>query len=187
MKRYIIFVLFAASLHLALAQAGSDRGKTDAGVEIDILPYLTGGYYASAWVSRNHFRYRAVLTQVTTPEFMLEDGFTNNEIQVYALIVDYFFEQEVSKFWIGAGFEYWDAGIQTDLKLEEASYENTMFTLGGGYVWNVGRHLYLNPWAALHFRIAGDSEVPVDGLAFSPSAVTPEASLKLGWKLRSSR
>jgi hypothetical protein len=56
-----------------------------------------------------------------------------------------------------------------------------MFTVGGGYVWNLGKHLYLNPWVALHLRIGGDSEVPVDGNVFEPSALVPEGSLKIGW------
>ena len=181
MKRFL-FILLMIAANGIYAQSVK-KSKLNAGLEVDVLPYLTGGYYGSIWLSHNHLRYRAVLTQVTTPEFMLDEGFTNNDIKVYAVIADYFFKPEVDKFWVGMGVEYWKASIQTDLKGDQGRYNNTMFTLGGGYVWNLGKHLYLNPWVAIHLRIAGDSEVAVDEKIFKPAAVVPEGSLKIGWRL----
>ncbi len=151
------------------------------GVELDALPYITGGYYGSVWYGNNHMRYRAVITQVTMPEFVLEDGFTNNEIKVYAAIVDYFFKPDFEGWWIGPGLEYWDAKIQTDAELETAEYNNTIFTFGGGYVWKFYKNFYLNPWAAAHLRIAGDKNVVVDGSTFETKLIIPEISVKLGW------
>lgn len=166
-----------------LSQRGSDlvRPKATIGFELDVLPYVTGGYYGSIWLGRGHFRYRAIVTRITTPEFLVEDGFTNNEIQAYTAIADYFFNSEFRKWWVGAGFEYWKGKIQTDAKRSTVKYDNTIFTVGTGYVWKFYKNFYLNPWAALHTRIAGDSKVMVDDEEYSPSVITPEVSIKIGW------
>ncbi|MEX0288634.1 MAG: hypothetical protein AB3N14_05950 [Flavobacteriaceae bacterium] len=155
--------------------------STTVGFELDAVPYIFDGYYASVWVGHNHLRYRAVITNIDTPDFILEDGFTNNEIKVYAAIVDYFFKPDFKGWWIGPGLEYWDASIQTDAKLETAEYSNTIFTLGGGYVWKFHKNFYLNPWVAGHLRIAGDKEVRVDQSTFETPVLIPEISVKLGW------
>jgi hypothetical protein len=112
---------------------------------------------------------------------MLKDGFTNNKMMVYAALADYFFKSAPEKWWIGSGFEYWNAEIQSSQKRSTVKYNNTMFTLGGGYVWKFCRNFYLNPWAAAHLRIGGDKSVMVDGKEFKPSLLIPEGSLKIGW------
>ena len=180
MKKYFLAILMLTAL-FANAQKKEDKSKLSIGTEVDVLPYLTGGYYGSVWASKDHFRYRAVVTNVTTPEFMLKDGFTNNKMMVYAALVDYFFRASPEKWWIGSGFEYWDAEIQTSQELSTVKYNNTMFTLGGGYAWKFYKNFYLNPWAAVHLRIAGDRSIMVDGTKFEPSVFIPEASLKIGW------
>lgn len=180
MKKYFIALLMLTTT-FANAQTKENKSTLSIGAEVDVLPYITGGYYGSVWASKKHFRYRAVITNVTTPEFMLKDGFGNNKMMVYAALVDYFFKPVPEKWWIGSGFEYWDAEIQTSQKLSKAKYNNTMFTLGGGYVWKFYKNFYLNPWAAAHVRIAGDKSVMVDGEKFEPSLFIPEASLKIGW------
>lgn len=180
MKKYFLVLLTLASA-FTNAQSKENKSRLSIGMEADVLPYLTGGYYGSVWASKNHFRYRAVVTNVTTPGFMLKEGFTNNKMMVYAALVDYFFKPRPEKWWIGSGFEYWNAEIQTSQKLSTVKYSNTMFTLGGGYVWTFYQNFYLNPWAAAHLRIAGDKSVLVDGKLFKPSQLIPEGSLKIGW------
>ncbi|MEZ4808972.1 MAG: hypothetical protein R2819_01315 [Allomuricauda sp.] len=180
MKTRIILLFLIAST-LSFGQTATQPTETKVGVELDVLPYLTGGYYGSVWAYNNHFRYRAVITHVTTPEFMVKDGFTNNEIQGYALIADYFFSPKFEKWWIGSGIEYWDAQIQSDQKLSTSDYDVFMLTFGSGYVWNIGKNFYVNPWAALHFRLEGDNKVMVDGNEFNTPAFIPECSLKVGW------
>lgn len=177
-------ILFLLGIFVTSSLWGQNNKKSAAisiGTEIDALPYLTGGYYGSAWISKNHLRYRAVVTQITTPDFALQDGFTHNKMKVYALIADYFFKPRVDQWWIGAGVEYWDAEIQTDAKLEVAPYQNYVFTLGVGYVWKFYRNFYLNPWAAVHMRVGGDERVAVDDAIFKPTFLTLEGSLKIGW------
>lgn len=180
MIRVIVILFTLLTARATLAQEPVAK-TTTVGFEVDALPYITGGYYASFWVGHKHMRYRAIITQVTAPDFVVPDGFTNNEIQAYTVIVDYFFKEGFEKWWVGSGFEYWDGKIQTDDKLATATYSNTIFTVGGGYVWKFYKNFYLNPWVAVHFRIDGDKEVAVDGEVFTPALLTPEASLKIGW------
>ncbi|MCB9314506.1 MAG: hypothetical protein H6569_00060 [Lewinellaceae bacterium] len=175
---FLFAMLFSLSVFGQTEQAPH---PSSIGLEADVLPYITGGYYGSVWYARDHLRYRAVYTKLTTPEFMLSEGFTNNKMRVYTLLVDYFFKPSVDKWWVGAGFEYWDAQIQTDQKLTTANYNTVVFTVGGGHVWKFYRNFYLNPWAALHLRVAGDTEVPVDERVFEPALFIPEGSLKIGW------
>jgi hypothetical protein len=178
----LLLIFFLLLLNVMYGQDNDQRVKsTTIGAELDALPYITGGYYGSIWVGHNHFRYRAVIAKTEVPGFYVEDGFTNNEVQAYAAIVDYFFKPEFKGWWIGTGLEYWDSSIQTDAKLETAKYNNTVFTLGGGYVWKFYNNFYLNPWVAGHLRIAGDKDVSVDTSTFETPLFTPEFSLKLGW------
>jgi hypothetical protein len=73
--------------------------------------------------------------------------------------------------------------IQTTRELGTARYENFIFTGGGGYVWKFYKNFYLNSWVAVHLRAAGDDQAAVDGQRFRPARITPEASLKIGWKI----
>ena len=153
------------------------------GFEIDALPYITGGYYFSAWLGfkKQQQRLRPVYAKVNVPEFMYDtEAFDRNTIWVYAIVVDYFFKPDFKGFWIGTGIEYWDGEIE-DKFSETAKYNNWIFTLGTGYVWKFWDNLYINPWVAAHVRIAGDEEVPVGSYTFLTPFITPEISLKLGW------
>ncbi|PWL39830.1 hypothetical protein DKG77_03100 [Flagellimonas aquimarina] len=175
----ICYVLFFSFTY---GQADNQLTKnTKVGFELDALPYITGGYYASVWVGHDHFRYRAIIARAETPDFVIKDGFTNNEIKAYAAVVDYFFKRDFKGWWIGTGLEYWDSKIQTDAKLNTANYNNTIFTVGGGHVWKFYKNFYLNPWVAAHLRLAGDKEVVVDESTYDTQLFIPEISLKLGW------
>lgn len=182
MKKIFTSLLLAFSLSsLAQQKELLPVRSITVGFEVDVLPYITGGYYGSGWIGYDHWRYRAIITKITTPDFVLKDGFANNRIQAYTLIADFFFQPDFKGWWIGAGFEYWKGEIQSDAKLNIAKYDSGIFTAGGGYVWKFHKHFYLNPWAASHIRIAGDNNVIVDGKTFTPPVFTPELSLKVGW------
>jgi hypothetical protein len=180
-KSALITSLMVLNLIICHAQQNDAKQSKVFGFELDALPYITGGYYGSVWIGYNKIRYRAVVAHINTPDFAVPDGFTNNELQAYAAIVDYFFQSGFKKWWMGSGIEYWKGKIQTEAQLSTATYYQTVFTFGGGYVWKFYKNFYLNPWAAVHVRVAGDTKVIVDGEEFTPSFLTPEASLKIGW------
>ncbi len=131
----ILFVLFASTMWGQQIKIDSLITKQTLGTELDMLPYISGGYYVSAWYGIEQFRFRAILTKTTVPEFVLAEGYKDNKLNVYAFITDYFFKKNFEGFWIGTGLEYWDSKITYEAENQTASYNNTVFTLGGGYVW----------------------------------------------------
>lgn len=183
MKKTILISLLLLASTLFGQQIKTDSLLTEKsiGTELDLLPYVSGGYYLSAWYGIDQFRFRSILTKTSVPQFVVADGYSDNKLNVVAFIADYFFKKNFEGFWIGTGLEYWDSQIKYEAENKNASYNNTVFTLGGGYVWKFYDNFYLNPWVAFHYIVAGDKEVNFGSNTFNPNVFTPEASIKIGW------
>lgn len=174
-------ILIALSLFL-IANSSSATEPDTYGMELDALPWLTGGYYLSGWYAQNHLRYRAVASNIHVPAAFVKAGFKNYEITAYALIVDYFPRQELSGIWYGAGLEFWQSRITNKSDNHTTEFDNTVFTVGLGYIWRLTDTVYVNPWAALHMPIGGDEDIAVGNKTYQQEAVVPSASIKLGWQ-----
>jgi hypothetical protein len=161
--------------------ASAEIENTVVGFELDALPYITGGYYGSIWSGVNQFRLRGVIAEVNVPSFAAQNNFKRNKIKASAVIVDYFISEHFQGYWIGTGFEYWNSSIQNETETAIASFKNTVFTIGTGYVWNFYKNFYLNPWVAGHKIISGDKEITVGNSTFRSKEFTAEASIKTGW------
>ena len=182
MKKLALILLLMASV--AFSQADDSGSRVRVGLEIDALPYITGGQYFSAWGGYNNFRLRGVFTHFESPSFIIPDGFEDLKSDAYTLLVDYFpaaDKNEFEKWWIGAGFEYWKNSVVNSSDKISGTYENLILTIGGGYVWKIWGNLYLNPWAAGHLALTGADEMRIGNNDFTPKAFLYEASLKLGW------
>mgnify|MGYP000005531029 CR=1 FL=1 len=178
----VVKAAFAFYPLLLFAQNVHAQKTVSAGVELDVLPYLTGGYFGAVWVGKGHVRARALYAKVNMPDFIVKDGFTNNTIRSFAIVGDYFLKEEQIGLWFGGGMVLWDGEIQSDLQLETASYQNFLLNGSIGYVWNLGNKFYLSPWAGLSVRVGGDKTVAVDDDIFEPRLLNPEMSLKLGYR-----
>ncbi len=150
------------------------------GVEADVLPYATGGWYASGWFGRSHIRIRVVASQVELPDFTIKGDFHDGESRAYAGLVDYFPRAALRGPWLGGGLEHWRNRIGHPAETVTGEYRNVMATLGGGWVFDVGRHIYINPWAAGHVRVGGDTSARVGTRVYEPPAALAEASVKVG-------
>lgn len=150
------------------------------GVEADVLPYATGGWYASGWFGRSHIRIRVVASQVELPEFTIRGDFHDGESRAYAGLVDYFPMGALRGPWLGTGVEHWRNRIGHPAESVTGEYRNVMATLGGGWVFNLGRHIYVNPWAAGHVRVGGDTFAQVGTRVYQPPKALAEASVKFG-------
>lgn len=159
--------------------ASSQPKQWMVGTELDLVPFLLDGWYASAIAGLGHWRARYVLTNATTPGFVTPSGFADNELDVQAYIVDYYFREGFAGWWIGPGLESWDGEVRQESTGERRSYETWIATLGGGYTFRFSDHFYLNPWLAVHVPIGGDKEVAFPGDTFDVR-VTAEASIKFG-------
>lgn len=60
-----------------------------AGIELDALPYATGGWFAAAWAGNEQWRIRLLTAAVNKPDFTTRKGFTNHHIRAYAAVADY--------------------------------------------------------------------------------------------------
>ena len=154
--------------------------KLNAGVELDVLPYITGGYFVAGWIGKNHVRGRVLTAKVNKPDAVVEEGFTNNRVTAYALLGDYFLKQNWKGWWIGTGLVYWKSSIQTDAKAATAHFENWLLNGSLGFNFKLSRNFYVGPWAGMHIKIGGDKNVPVDDKTYTPPVFNPEASVKFG-------
>ena len=174
MRNLLILVL------LFSFQSGRCQNRFKAGVELDALPYITGGYFAAGWAGAGHARVRALYAKVHMPAFVVPNGFTNNTINSFALLGDYFLKKNFKGPWMSAGIVMWQGDIQTDKRIETATYN--IFLLNGslGFVHYFNRWLYISPWAGMSIRGGGDSNIPIDGENFNPPVFNPELSVKVG-------
>lgn len=183
MKQIIILAcLCVSSLQVAHAQDTTiAKSKWQGGIELDVLPYLTGGYFGAGWVGKGHVRLRVLTAFVKKPDWSTPEGFTNHHITAYAAVADYFFKPNWKGFWIGGGPVYWRSTIQTDQQKQTAESNNWLLNGSAGYNFTFGKHFYLSPWAGLSLRVGGDTNVPVDNTTFTLPLWNPEASLKVGF------
>ncbi len=151
-----------------------------AGIEVDALPYVTGGWFAAAWAGKEQWRVRFLTAAVNKPNFTTRKGFTNHHIHAYALVADHFLNKEWKGWWLGGGLVLWKSRIQTDSRMQTASFRNYLLNGSAGYHVTFNKNLYLSPWAGMSIRTGGDKNVRVDQQTYSLPLLNPEASLKLG-------
>ncbi len=176
-------ICFFISAFIIGAKAQDIKEKTGLGIEIDVLPYLTGGYFGAVWVGKHHFRARALYADVNLPQFIVQEGFTMNHISSFALVGDYFFNKSQRGLWLAGGPVFWKGSISTDQMNERVNYNNWLLNGSMGYAINFNDHFYCSPWAGLSLRVGGSEDIIVDGLHFKPPFINPELSLKFGYRL----
>jgi hypothetical protein len=153
------------------------------GTELDVLPYATKGYYGSAFAGTNGWRFRGVAVSSTIPSFMVEEGYEDKSLDAYAFLVDRFLGAKKDKlegFWIGGGGEYWRNKIRAEGTADDVRYDNFVLTVGGGYVWKLSRHFFINTWAGAQGVGGGNRQIPGGGKVYEQRVFTPEASVKFG-------
>lgn len=185
MKQIIItLILCIASILSAQDTTRQAKHTYHIGSELDIFPFATGGYYASAIAGWNTIQFRLVAAKSNLPKFILPSGFDKNTNTVFAVIVDYFpFDTTNKGLWIGAGLESWNNHVHTTGSKASSTFTNHIATVGAGYLLYIGRYLYINPWGALHAVISGPKNVSVANKNYPVPALLPELSVKAGVKI----
>lgn len=182
-NKMLKFFFLGLSLCLCL-NSQAQENKPDHikfGLELDFLPYATGGYFGGAWIGKDVWRLRALTAFVKKPDWSTEKDFSNHQVHAYALLVDRFLNKDWKGWWIGAGPVFWNSTIQTDAKVQTAKFNNFLLNGSLGYNFTLYKHLYLSPWGSLSLRIAGDKNVAVDNKRFTLPIINPEASVKVGY------
>ncbi|SFW84335.1 hypothetical protein [Chitinophaga sancti] len=178
-KYCLLFFLLCACITMQAQE--KEAAKVQFGLELDALPYATGGYFGGAWVGKDVWRVRALTAFVKKPDWSTKKDFSNHQVHAYALLLDRFLKKDWKGWWIGAGVVYWHSTIQTDAKLQTAKFDNYLLNGSLGYNFTLYKHLYLSPWGSLSLRVAGDKNVAVDNKSFTLPVINPEASLKVGF------
>lgn len=178
--KYLLIIL-ATCLQITASAQTKQSSPLQGGVELDVLPYITGGYFGAAWMGKNHWRIRALTATVNKPDWSTKKGFVNHHIEAYAVVGDYFFKPDWKGFWLGGGLVHWKSTIQSSAKVQTATLNNWLLNGSMGYHFSLSKKIYLSPWGGLSFRVAGDKNVAVDDKRFTLPLVNPEASLKLGY------
>lgn len=185
----VVMTTFSSSLLSGQTAAVSNSAETAVspswklGTEVDVLPYVMNGYYASAFVGRDGWRFRGVAARSQAPSFLVTTGFKKKRTDAYALLVDRFMGQKRNRLeglWIGGGAELWRSRIRQDGTSDFTRYNNSVLTAGGGYVWKLSNHFYVNPWSAMHVIAGGDRRINVSGKIYEQPRLTPELSVKFG-------
>lgn len=192
MKKTAIFLFTILSIQLqgqskVNSEIDSDSQKNyqtsqkwNFGLELDVLPYATGGYFGAAWVGKNKWRSRALLADVNMPDIITKEGFTNHHVQSYAIILDYFLKDNWKGWWIGAGPVYWKSNIQSDTSDATKNFENLLLNGSLGYNFPIYKNIYISPWAGLSLKVSGDDEFILDNKEYKLPLFNPELSVKFG-------
>lgn len=184
MIRISLFILAFLGLTVAASAQEKPAPRTAVGLEQDVLPYLTGGYFAGVWIGKSHTRVRALTARVHKPDIFVPEGFTNNRVTAYALVVDYFLKENWKGWWLGTGPTYWRSSIQSESRWSTVHFENILLNGSIGYNFPLPHNLYVSPWAGMHILVAGKRHLTVDGKDYTAPLFNPEASVKVGWRFR---
>ncbi len=181
----LLLVPGLAATRPAPARAAEDdfEDRSGAGVEVDGVPFATGGFSVSVWSGRGAWRVRPVISRFYPLSFVTPDGFDGARVDAMALLLDWFprrGERAYRGLRVGAGVEYWRSVIARAGFAGYSTFTNTLVTAGGGYVLPAWRNSYHEPAVAGHLVVAGGRDIPVSGAEYRQRAFTPEVSLKLG-------
>lgn len=164
----------------AFGQSTSAQGRLNLGLEQDVLPYVTGGYYAGAWAGRSHLRMRALTARVNKPDLIVPEGFENNWVTAYAVLGEYFRKEKWNGWSASAGFVYWQNSIELKGGSPAEDYDTYLLNGSIAYTFTLYRHLYLTPWAGLHLKVGGPETITIGTESFNQPLLNPEASVKIG-------
>lgn len=181
---YMRKLIFSSAIFFLLSycvQAQQQKNnKINTGLELDVLPFTTGGWFASVWVGKNQWRLRILTVKVYKPDFTTRKGFSNHQIKAYAIVTDHFLNHNWKGVWLGGGLVLWNSSIQTTAKLQTTTFTNYLINGSAGCNIMLFKHLYISPWGGVSIRTGGNTNLKVDDKLYTLPFLNPEASLKLG-------
>lgn len=190
MKTKLLFlsmIITIAVLPISAQSINADnRDIKAAGYAVDLFPTVLSsvdkepGYSFQAWAGINNIKMRIVAAHLYQPDRLIDDAFKNYEMNVTAFIIDYFFRDDLTGFWIGTGAELWNCSIENKSSGITTEWTDNILTAGAGYVWKITDSVYLDPFAAVHYRM-NDGKVIAGGEEFKRQRISASASIKIGY------
>ncbi|PKL16158.1 MAG: hypothetical protein CVV49_17630 [Spirochaetae bacterium HGW-Spirochaetae-5] len=189
-KLFFISMIITAAI-IPISAQGINTETRDikaAGYAVDLFPTVLSsidkepGYSFQAWAGFDQIKIRIVAAHLYQPDRLIDDDFKNYEMNVTAFIIDYFFRNDLTGFWIGTGAELWNCSIENKSSGKTAEWTDNILTAGAGYVWKITENVYLDPFAAVHYRM-NDGKVTTGGEEFKRQRISASASIKIGYML----
>ena len=183
----ISFIFSAVLISPAFSAESNTEGGVKIGYAIDLLPAVLSategeaGYAFQTWGGADHIKVRLVAAHFYMPGSWYDSAFENYEVNVTALLIDWFPYGDLSGFWFGTGTELWNSRIEHKTSGDDATWTDNIITAGIGYVWSITDNLYIDPFAALHYRMSG-GEVTAGGEEFKRKRISASASVKIGYQ-----
>ncbi|HEU4788947.1 MAG TPA: hypothetical protein VFS71_04620 [Flavobacterium sp.] len=178
---FLIFIAFSMQLQAQSTNGTDTNNKWNFGLELDVLPYATGGYFGAVWAGKGKWRTRALLADVNKPDFTTKEGFTNHHVKAYAVVLDHFLKDNWKGWWIGGGPVYWKSDIQSDTSNATKNFDNFLLNGSLGYNFTIYKNIYISPWAGLSLKVSGNDEFTLDNKEYNLPLLNPEASVKFGF------
>ena len=177
MKKFLRIIVL-----IVLWNCTSIYGIDKMGIEFDLYPFVTGGNYVGVYAAQNGFKYRVIRAESNMPDFMLQKNIENVNLEVYAFIIDYYFDKTDYKgLWFGIGGECWNNKVDEENGAKDVNFSQNIFTFGGGYLFELTDRIFINPWAAIHVNMGNEREKTIGNTSYEIKKVIPEASIKLGY------
>jgi hypothetical protein len=110
-------------------ERGASTAQDILGFETEVFPILSEGYHISLWYGFKHIRLRAFVAWDRVPQFAVQEGFKNNVVLSYALMIDFFPAPGICGCSLGAGIQYWDATVSLDGAMGMGEYSNTVLSV----------------------------------------------------------
>lgn len=174
-------LLLALSLPMAAQAPSTPSTPWTMSTEADLVAFASGGWYASLAAGKGAWRGRAVVAEVHPPDRFAPEGFEAGRVRAVALLADRFFRPGFRGPWVGGGLEGWEERYRQQGAGTEVQLRSLQATLGAGWVFDLGHGFTVNPWGALHQRLAGDREAATATAVCQPPALTGEVSVKVGF------
>ncbi len=184
---FISMIITVATLPISAQSINTEtRDFKAAGYAVDLFPTVLSsvdkepGYSFQAWAGFDHMKMRLVAAHLYQPDRLIDDTFKNYEMNVTAFIIDYFFKEDLTGLWIGTGAELWNCSVESKSSGITAAWTDNILTAGAGYVWKITESVYLDPFAAVHFRM-NDGRIVAGSDEFKRQRVSASASIKIGY------
>ena len=185
-KPFQVFLFLSAIYFLPAVPV---KALEASGYAVDLLPTALSlienkaGYSIQAWAGIERVKVRVIGAHLYLPDERIEGPFTENEMNVSAFLIDYFFQDDFEGLWIGTGIENWNCTVRHADTGEYLTWNDSIMTLGTGYVFKLANGFYIDPFAAMHYRMNDNEVTAQNGDAFKRKRLTYSASLKLGYQI----
>ena len=147
--------------------------------ELNVLPYITVGYFGCLWVGKSKWRSRVLTAFVKKPDWSTTKGFRCHVITAYALPLDRFLKDNREGLWTGGGPVLRNSQIKAEVSDVKYKFSHLLINGSLGYNFSLSKHFYISPWTALSLKIAGDKDIVVNTRNYNLPMFNSILSLRL--------